>query len=32
VIGLMMAVGGIILVNAGEVHEDEQMEVADDRV
>lgn len=27
-IGLMMAVGGIILVNAGEVHEDD--EVADD--
>lgn len=31
-IGLMMAVGGIILVNAGEVHEEEDLEVADDRV
>lgn len=29
-IGLMMAVGGIILVNAGEIHDDEQ--VADDRL
>ncbi len=31
-IGLMMAIGGIILVNAGEVHEEEEMEVAGDRV
>ncbi|CAN7394909.1 SMR family transporter [Pararhizobium sp. LjRoot235] len=31
-IGLMMAVGGIILINAGEVHDEEELEVADDRV
>jgi len=31
-IGLMMAIGGIILVNAGEVHQEEEMEVAGDRV
>jgi spermidine export protein MdtJ len=31
-IGLLMAVGGIVLVNAGEVHDEEDKEVADDRV